>query len=429
MGRHANGDRTGASHRVRWGRLVGIAGAVVLLGAAGVVFASNRLMHKDPSAPSVVTDVRKTAASAVRKTIAQSVPSMNILLIGNNARNASSPLTPGQADLMFVVHIVPAQHQVVFISIPRNLLVAMPNWNDPAPMIKGAFFMGGPKLAMQEASTVLGMPVTHYVVADFGGFVQAINAIGGLTVDVEQPIYDPTHSGAVFSAGVHHMNGEQLLAYIRVRQNQASSNYRVNDFQRMDAAYGVMSSVRQQVLANMGPTELIKLLTVWREDVATNLSTATITELALSSLHASFVHITLGTLADSMYLEPTTIPGVNVKGTIVGGSYDILSSAQLLSQLAPYGSTNPTTGLPPLPAPGDVSVIVGGDSQITMSALTAAGIHATFGSSIPDSGGATLVLYPAGDLSAAEVVGQALGQSNEELQQANVASIEVEPGN
>ncbi len=351
----------------------------------------------------------------------------NVLLIGNNARNASSPLTPGQADLLFVVHIDPVKHQVAFISIPRNVMVAMPGWRDPVPKIKGAFFMGGPQLAMREVSRLVGMPVTRYVVADFSGFAQAINDVGGLTIDVRQRIYDPTHSHAIFNPGVQHLDGAQVLAYVRVRQNEASDSYRVNDFQRMSAAYGVLSALRQQALSHLSPSEVLKLLALWHQAVATNLSQATMAALALASLHASFVHVTVGTLADSMVLPPTSLPGVNAEGFIDGAYYDVLTPTQILSALSRYGSTDPSTGLPPLPAPSTVRVLVGGGASTAASALTVAGIHATL-APLPASTGATQVLYPAGDLPAAELVGRIIGQGNEQLKPADVATIELEPG-
>lgn len=68
----------------------------------------------------------------------------NILLIGNNARNPSNPLAigqgGGQADIMMIAHIDPQKHQVVLISIPRDLLFAMPQYSVPIPKIKSLFF-------------------------------------------------------------------------------------------------------------------------------------------------------------------------------------------------------------------------------------------------------------------------------------------------
>jgi LCP family protein required for cell wall assembly len=352
---------------------------------------------------------------------------VNVLLIGNNARNATSPLSQGQADLLFVVHVDPARHQVVFISISRDVMVAYPGWDDPIPKIKSAFFMGGPQLAMQKVSQLTGLPISYYVVADFQGFAQAIDDVGGLWVNVKAPVYDPLHSGAVFKAGLQHMNGAQVLAYIRVRQNEAGNGYRVNDFQRMNAAFGIMDSLKHQILAHLSPGEVTNLLGLWMHDVATNLNEGQLAALAAEVLHAHLVHVTLGHLSDSMVLPSTALPGVNREGYIEGAYYDILTPQEILSQLAPYGSHNPTTGLPPLPPPSSVHAVVGGQDASLVSQLRAQGIQAALGN-VPASSGVTQVLYPQGQLEAAEVVARAIGQSTEQLVPASVPVIEVEPG-
>lgn len=406
----------GRRRRVRPRRLVWMS-VVAAVVCAVLVFMGFVVANRQPGEgvlPSVAT------------TILGSKPT-NVLLIGNNARDASSPLTPGQADLMFVVHFDPVKHEVVFISIPRNVLVAYPDWRDPIPKAKSAFFMGGPTLAMQTISKLTGMPISKYVVTDFSSFAQAINDVGGLTVDVKDPIYDPIHSHAVFKAGVQHMNGAQVLAYIRVRQNQAGNGYRVNDFQRMDAAFGVVSSLEHQVLAHLSPGEITNLLGLWTKDVATNLSQTQIAALAASSLHAKLVHLTVGQITDSMLLPTTPLPGINQEGGIEGAYYDIIPSQEIETALAPYGAQNPSTGLPPLPPASSVHVVVGSNGQLLLSRLQKAGVQATLGN-VPASGGATIILYPRGDLEAAMVVGRAVGQGDEQLEPASVPTIEVEPG-
>jgi LCP family protein required for cell wall assembly len=403
--------------RIRLGRVVALCAGLVAV--AGIAAGGARVL------------MRRRAGEGITQSVATSIlgaQPTNILLIGNNARQADSPLTPGQADLLFVLHIDPVHHQVVFISIPRNVMIAYPSWNDPVPKIKGAFFMGGPALATRKVSELLGMPIQYYVVSDFSGFERAINAIGGLNVDVQQPIFDPTHSHAEFAAGVQHMDGAQLLAYVRVRQNAAGNTYRTNDFQRMDAAYGVLASIRSQALAHLGPGALSTLFSVWRQDVATNLTQKAVVGLAFGVLHATWTHVTIGSLADSMVLPPTALPGVNAEGRIDGAYYDIVTRHQILASLAPYGSRDPRTGLAPLPAPSTVAVEVSGNDAALVSRLRRAGLRAT-AASLPAAPGATLVLYPEGDLPAAEVVGRALGQSNEQLEPAAVGTIEVEPGN
>jgi len=412
------GPGTGGGRRRRSGRygprvLAAALAFIVLVIAAGAAEVLTKRTPGEGLGPSIATAVLGTEPT-------------NILLIGNNARGATSPLAQGQGDILFLVHVDPVKHEVVFISIPRDTLVAYPQWNDPVPKIKSAFYMGGPQLAMQTASRLVGMPVQGYVVADFQGFAAAINAVGGLEIDIQYPIYDPIHSHAVFKAGLQHLNGADVLAYIRVRQNQAGNGYRVNDFQRMSAAYGIMGALKKQVLTHLSPGEIGRLLSIWQADAATNLNQAQLAALAATALHAKFVHLTLGSLADSMQLPTTALPGVNREGQIDGAYYDVISSQEIERQLAPYGAQNASTGLPPLPAPSTVKAMTG--NPTLLARLKAAGINAQSGP-VPSTSGDTVVLYPPGDLAQAEVVGRAVAQSTEVLEPSSaVSEIEVEAG-
>ena len=113
----------------------------------------------------------------------------NILLIGNNARQPQGPLSLGKsgglADILMVVHIDPKTDKVTLISIPRDLLIAMPGWRVPEPKVKESFFLGltqspqrGPQVAMQVASRFTGLPIHAYIATDFNGFVDAVDAVG-----------------------------------------------------------------------------------------------------------------------------------------------------------------------------------------------------------------------------------------------------------
>ncbi len=353
---------------------------------------------------------------------------INILFIGNNARNATSPLTPGQADLIIVAHVEPAQHTVVLITLPRNIMVAYPGWRDTIPKLKSAFFMGGPTLAVRTVSRLLGMPISLYVVSDFQGFVDAVNAVGGLTVDIPCRIYDPQHSHAVFSPGVQHLDGAQALAYIRVRQNLAGNGCRVNDFQRMQAAVGFLKLVEAQAIKNLSPGEVVNLMSAWNQDVATNLNLAQEAALVAVADHATITHVTVGSLSDSMELRTTSFPGLNQEGTITGAYYDILTPQEILSAVGSLGAKNPTTGLPPLPAPQSLTVFLtnNGGGSLSAALLRKAGITAHLSNLVPPSPGVTEVLYPPGDLLQAMVVGRALGYSDEIVAPANVPALEVE---
>lgn len=359
----------------------------------------------------------------------------NILLIGNNARQATGPLSlgtsGGQADILMLVHIDPQRHKVTMISIPRDLLIALPQWRDTVPKIKETLFLGlqegpaqGPELAMQVVSHFTGMPVKAYIATDFQGFIDAVDAVGCVNIDIPATIYDPLHSGADFQPGVHCLSGPWVLAYIRVRQNTANS-FRTTDFQRMDAEAQVLFALKDKLLHNPvdAALHLPALVATWRKDVATNLSNSQLLSLGLTLAHSHVQHVTLGSIADSMQLSAMPLPGINAENQIEGADYDVLNAADVTKVLRPYGSTGAWTGLPTFPSPKDVPVAVEG-SGAWAAVLQKAGFPVTQTSTTSPSSSLTVV-FPNGQPAAGFAVARALGAANELVTPGSVSEVTV----
>lgn len=369
------------------------------------------------------TDMMNKAVQGIGQAISGTKP-MNVLLIANNARNAKGPLSlgsaAGQADILLLAHIDPAAHSVTLISIPRDTLIAMPGWKVPIPKIKTAFTVGleespqkGPELAMQYVSQMTGLPVTDYIVTDFQGFVDAINAIGGVQVDVKQKLYTSAnsyHPAVNLNPGVQTLSGEQALAYIRVRQNEAGNSYRTNDFQRQQAEVQLLVNLKQKLLnSSTNPVKLLKLVHVWSQDVATNLSTSQLVGIGMESAGAKLNTVQLGSVRDSMNLAGANLSGVNEENYLTGAYYDILNQDKITQLLKPYGSHGANLGLPPLPTPGSVPVVVYG-SQSAAVELQKAGFPTTYAGQAAVNRDS--VYYPPMDMPWGWSVARVLGTSN-----------------
>ena len=348
----------------------------------------------------------------------------NILLIGNNARTPTGPLSiaggGGQADIMMIAHIDPAKHQVVLISIPRDTLFAMPQYNNPIPKLKTFFYIGAQmqpnqaaQLTVKAVEQFTGMHIDHWVVTDFQGFSDAINAIGGVRIYVPGRIYDPAHSGANFFKGWYTMNGKMALQFIRVRQNTASV-YQVNDFQRDDAQGQLLSALQTKLLHSKNDlANMPGLISTWMKDVATDMSLQDLIRAAEAVHGAKMVHINIGNVKDSMMVASAPAPGLNQENYITGAFYDIMDSSKVAKLLKPYGSTGSSTGIP-LPDPSTVPVQFYG-SQSTADQLKADGFPVTW----MGSGGTypAQINYPPGDMAWGLQVGRALGTGNSVVQE------------
>ncbi|MGH3651173.1 MAG: LCP family protein, partial [Acidimicrobiia bacterium] len=100
---------------------------------------------------------------------------------------------------------------------------------------------------------IFGIPIHHYALVTLDGFVDIVDALGGVTIEVPTTIVDneyPHEDGGIESitieAGTRHLNGHEALAYARIRRQS-------NDFARMHRQRCVLAAVVEQ----SSPTEIL----------------------------------------------------------------------------------------------------------------------------------------------------------------------------
>jgi polyisoprenyl-teichoic acid--peptidoglycan teichoic acid transferase len=174
-----------------------------------------------------------------------------------------------------------ASERVCQLSLPRDLIVAIPGYGQArinAATVYGEMYPelgGGAELARQTVSNLLGVPIDHVVRTDFSAFMQAVDAIGGIDLYVEQELYDPIYPTmdygymeVYFPVGPMHMDGATALIYSRVRH--MDSNYARNRRQQQ-VLLAILQRVREQnVLSQV--QMLADLSSALRDNVQTDLS-------------------------------------------------------------------------------------------------------------------------------------------------------------
>lgn len=166
---------------------------------------------------------------------------MTVLLVGSDDRTGLSEkrrrkLHVGQddygrhTDSMMLVH-VNRDNEVSVVSIPRDSLADIPAYTaEDGTMtqasqekINAAYSIGGPELAVQTVEDATGVTIDHYAEVNFAGFVEMVNALGGVPVCTQTPIQDEK-SGLDLPAGRSVLNGRQGLAYVRARYFDPTSD-------------------------------------------------------------------------------------------------------------------------------------------------------------------------------------------------------------
>ncbi len=147
---------------------------------------------------------------------------VTILILGRDSRDTESEM--GRADTIMLLYLDPGGSTGSLLSIPRDTLVEIPGYGEDK--INAAYAYGGEELMVETVTDFLHVEINHYVTLDFEGFVQLVDALGGVDVEIDRPLVDPK-SGANFSPGNHHLTGEQALAYSRSRSTETGDIGRI----------------------------------------------------------------------------------------------------------------------------------------------------------------------------------------------------------
>lgn len=102
------------------------------------------------------------------------------------------------------------------LSVPRDLLVTIADTGQQTRI--NAAFNGGPERLIKTLDQELGLPIHHYLQIDFVSFAGLVDALGGITVNFQNPAFDKNSGLNVPEAGPQKLDGAQALAYVRSRQ-------------------------------------------------------------------------------------------------------------------------------------------------------------------------------------------------------------------
>jgi len=245
---------------------------------------------------------------------------VNILLLGIDERE--DQYGPWRTDTMIVLTIDPENMTAGMLSIPRDLWVPIPGYSENR--INTAHYTGdlkkfpggGPALATKTVQYNLGIPIHYYVRVNFGGFVEAVDTIGGVEIYVEEEINDPLYPDSAFGydplyipAGLQHMDGELALKYARTRHSSS-------DFDRLRRQQQVIMAVRDKVLRfELLPQLLLKLpdlLKTVGDSVQTDLQLDEMLSLVQLASEIDEEHLKTAVIDSSMTVDTITPNGAQV---------------------------------------------------------------------------------------------------------------------
>lgn len=264
-----------------------------------------------------------------------------MLLVGTDksADRVAENSTGGvyRTDSIILARVDPIGAKVTLVSIQRDTLVDL-GGSHGKQKINAAYTLGGAPLLIKEVSELAGVPIAHYAELDFDSFVNVVDAIGGIDVNIPIDLQD-TDAHLDVKAGQQTIDGATALALCRARH--AYDKYGSGDYYRTANQRMVLGAILKKGLSG-NPLTLMATVNAAADSVSTDLS-----GVDLMFLGIRFVGFDAS--KDLMSgLEPTT-------GKQIGGTwYEIVQEDAWKTMmdrvdkgLSPYESDadNPTAGL------------------------------------------------------------------------------------
>lgn len=180
-----------------------------------------------------------------------------------------------RSDTIILARVDPKTPRVTLVSIHRDTLVDLGSHGKQK--INAAYAIGGPAYATEVVSKFAGVPISHYAEVDFNGFLNIIDQIGGIEVNVPIEVKDERYAKGHLYPGVQTLNSDEALFLCRARH--AYDAYGDGDSYRAANQRAVIAAIVKKVLAQ-DPAKMASMVSECADYVTTDLDLTSILSLA-----------------------------------------------------------------------------------------------------------------------------------------------------
>lgn len=242
---------------------------IVLIGAGGAfAYFVNKV---DKQLSGTKTAEEQEAIQGVLVDRANSTDPFYMLLLGSDAR-ADDTSMGARSDTAIVARIDPKSNRVTLISIPRDTMIYI-DGSGPYKF-NAAYSFRGTAGAIQAASELLDVDISHYAEVNFESLVSLVDTVGGVEVDVPVRINDWMAGDVIIEAGVQTLDGEAALVFARSRA------YSDGDFTRTSNQRALIEALASKVLT-LPVEQMPSVIQEAAKSVTTDLSVTEIISLAV----------------------------------------------------------------------------------------------------------------------------------------------------
>jgi len=184
---------------------------------------------------------------------------MNLLIFGLDSSDRVL-----RADTIMLLTLNRRNGEINIISIPRDMRVEIPGRGKDK--INHAHAYGGVALTREVVENLLGVKVDHYMTADFAGFENVVDILGGIELDVEKRMYYRTSRFTIdLHPGLQLLDGDKALQYVRWR------NDREGDLGRMRRQQRFLTILLDEIVAFRNVLKFHRLVPELAQNIKTDL--------------------------------------------------------------------------------------------------------------------------------------------------------------
>jgi LCP family protein required for cell wall assembly len=226
MARYRQPDsRPGSSIARRMGKFLFWVAVLALMLAGGAAGGLYLYGHDFASATAPHSAAMKRAAAKLDY-VSPDKPAV-ALVVGSDHRFVDGK-DPGRSDTLMLIRTDPSTHTVSMLSFPRDLNVPIycPGHSSFMAKINAAYATCGPSGPLETVKHLTNVPINYLIAVNFVGFIQVVNRLGGVYIDVDRKYFNnhtgPTGYAAInLQAGYQRLNGKQALDYVRYRHTDS----------------------------------------------------------------------------------------------------------------------------------------------------------------------------------------------------------------
>ena len=222
-----------------------------------IIFTSYQYFNRDASTGRAVTDP------------------FSILIVGVDARGDG--VLNENGDTIMLVTFNPRTLSATLFSIPRDTFVPITCRNNRPNKINSAT-VHGINCIVETVEQLVGFDVDYHVRINFQGMIALVDALGGVEVDIPVPDFprhyctydaDDNRGAICFEPGLQRLNGEEALAFTRIRRA-----FITGDFQRIQNQQAVVEAMTREMRNIRSVNDFNAVLTALTNNMDTNMPTS-----------------------------------------------------------------------------------------------------------------------------------------------------------